>query len=145
MASGKRGGTEALIGAVIAVVLAVVWFLSGGSSPGHQADNNAGGSHSAAHAGRSGVVPLSQLPPQARRTVQHIRAGGPFPYPQDGVVFENREGHLPAEPRGYYHEYTVVTPGSADRGPRRIVAGQQGELYYTGDHYRSFRRIEGTR
>ena len=72
--------------------------------------------------------------------------GGPFPYPRnDGVVFENREGHLPKEPSSYYHEYTVVTPGTQDRGPRRIITGSQGEKYFTADHYDSFQRIrEGT-
>ena len=59
----------------------------------------------------------------------------------DGVVFGNREGHLPMKQRGYYREYTVATPGARDRGARRIVAGRGGELYYTDDHYRSFRRI----
>jgi ribonuclease T1 len=89
----------------------------------------------------SGDIPLRELPPEARATLSLIRAGGPFPYARDGVVFGNREGHLPKHPRGYYREYTVPTPGSRDRGPRRIVTGREGELYYTNDHYRSFRRI----
>jgi ribonuclease T1 len=70
-----------------------------------------------------------------------IAAGGPFPYRQDGIVFQNREGLLPRRPAGYYHEYTVDTPGSPDRGPRRIIAGSQGERYYTDDHYASFKRV----
>jgi ribonuclease T1 len=91
---------------------------------------------------RSGVVvPLDQLPPEARRTVALIRTGGPFPYAKDGTVFGNRERLLPRKPRAYYREYTVPTPGARDRGPRRIVAGERGELYYTRDHYRSFQRI----
>lgn len=88
-----------------------------------------------------GTVRLAELPPEARATIALIRAGGPFPYVRDGVVFQNREGRLPARPRGYYREYTVKTPGLRDRGPRRIVAAATGELYYTEDHYRSFRRI----
>ena len=64
-----------------------------------------------------------------------------FPYPKDGIVFGNREGRLPRAQRGYYHEYTVPTPGSRDRGARRIVAGKAGDLYYSDDHYRTFRRI----
>ena len=60
---------------------------------------------------------------------------------QDGIEFQNREGILPDMPAGYYHEYTVVTPGSPDRGARRIVTGPAGEMYYTGDHYDSFQRI----
>jgi ribonuclease T1 len=81
------------------------------------------------------------LPPEARETLARIEAGGPFPYKQDGRVFHNREGLLPKRPRGYYREYTVKTPGARDRGARRIVAGREGEYYYTEDHYRSFRRI----
>jgi ribonuclease T1 len=70
-----------------------------------------------------------------------IHRGGPFPYERDGVVFGNFERALPARERGYYHEYTVATPGIPHRGARRIVAGRGGELYYTDDHYRTFRRI----
>ncbi|MCA9982332.1 MAG: ribonuclease, partial [Anaerolineales bacterium] len=62
-------------------------------------------------------------------------------YNKDGSTFQNREGLLPSQPRGYYREYTVETPGSRDRGARRIVAGEGGEFYYTADHYASFARI----
>jgi len=94
-------------------------------------------------------VPLAALPPEARQTLGLIRQGGPFAYRKDGTVFGNRERLLPSKPRGYYSEYTVPTPGSRDRGARRIVAGKgetgspatSGEYYYTDDHYRSFRRI----
>jgi ribonuclease T1 len=71
-----------------------------------------------------------------------IDAGGPFPNEQDGTVFSNREGLLPSQPSGYYHEYTVPTPGSPDRGARRLVTGQGGEVHYTSDHYRSFTQID---
>lgn len=87
------------------------------------------------------LVDLAALPPEATETLRLIDVGGPFPYRQDGAVFENREGILPEADRGYYHEYTVETPGSADRGARRIVVGNQGEAYWTDDHYASFRRI----
>ncbi|MBL8540407.1 MAG: ribonuclease [Betaproteobacteria bacterium] len=86
-------------------------------------------------------VDLADLPREARETVALIRADGPFPYRKDGVTFGNRERLLPAAPRGYYREYTVPTPGARDRGARRIVAGRDGELYYSDDHYRTFRRI----
>ena len=86
-------------------------------------------------------VALSQLPPEVARTLALIRQGGPFPYGKDGTVFGNRERRLPLRERGYYREYTVPTPGAKGRGARRIVAGQQAEFYYTGDHYNSFRRI----
>jgi ribonuclease T1 len=87
-----------------------------------------------------GEVKSAALPREARDTLGLIRKGGPFPYKQDGTVFGNREGLLPKQPRGYYREYTVRTPGSRDRGARRIVAGGE-QYYYTDDHYRSFRRI----
>ena len=87
------------------------------------------------------TVAVSSLPAEARTTLRLIDAGGPFPYSQDGVVFQNREGILPGQPSGYYREYTVPTPGSSDRGARRIVTGRAGEHYYTDDHYATFRRI----
>jgi len=98
---------------------------------------------------QAGEVALEALPEQARQTLALIRQGGPFPYRKDGSVFGNRERLLPSQPRGYYSEYTVPTPGSRDRGARRIVAGKgttgnpanSGEYYYTEDHYQSFRRI----
>lgn len=84
------------------------------------------------------LVPLGDLPPEAAETAGLIESGGPFPYPQDGTVFQNREGNLPDCASGYYHEYTVETPGSPDRGARRIVTGSAGELFHTPDHYASF-------
>ena len=84
------------------------------------------------------------LPPEAIETLALIQRGGPFPYRKDGTTFQNRERLLPAKPRGYYREYTVPTPGSRDRGARRIVAGGNPPevFYYTADHYSSFRQIE---
>jgi ribonuclease T1 len=89
----------------------------------------------------SGVISIGDLPPEGRTTLQLIKNGGPFPYPKDDTVFSNYEGLLPKKSKGYYHEYTVITPGSPDRGARRIVAGESGEYYYTNDHYRSFKLI----
>jgi ribonuclease T1 len=88
-----------------------------------------------------GEVEKKQLPKEALETIALIRKGGPFPYERDGVTFGNRERILPARERGWYREYTVKTPGERTRGARRIVAGRDGTLYYTDDHYRSFRRI----
>lgn len=87
------------------------------------------------------VVAFDSLPAEARETIRLIDRGGPFPYRQDGSVFQNRERLLPLKPAGYYREYTVRTPGSTDRGARRIVAGAGAELYYTADHYASFMRV----
>ncbi|WP_307082332.1 ribonuclease domain-containing protein [Streptomyces canus] len=87
------------------------------------------------------TVQESKLPAEARQTLELVDRGGPFPYAKDGSVFGNFERLLPAHQRGYYHEYTVPTPGSRDRGARRIVTGQGGEIYYTDDHYDSFRAV----
>lgn len=89
-------------------------------------------------------IAAAELPGEARESISLIRKGGPFPFPRDGAVFGNFEKRLPAKARGYYREYTVRTPGARDRGARRIVAGRDGELYYTDDHYQSFKRIRGT-
>ena len=100
----------------------------------------------AAPAGLGADVSLSSLPPQAQKTDQLIHSGGPFPYSRDGVVFGNYEKRLPREPRGYYHEYTVPTPGAHNRGARRIICGgpaptEPDACFYTEDHYNSFHRI----
>ncbi len=87
------------------------------------------------------TIALAQLPKEARATLVLIHQRGPFPYERDGVVFGNFERRLPIRERGYYREYTVPTPGVSHRGARRIVVGRGGELYYTSDHYRSFRHI----
>ncbi|TFE47368.1 hypothetical protein E3E14_21465 [Streptomyces sp. ICN441] len=90
---------------------------------------------------RDGVVCASRLPDQARATLLLVAHGGPFPYPKDGTVFGNYEEFLPQARYGSYREYTVTTPGAADRGARRIVTGPGGAEYYSQDHYASFHRI----
>ncbi len=87
-------------------------------------------------------VTLEDLPPEALDTLTLIEQDGPFPFSRDGITFQNREGLLPQKARGYYSEYTVITPGESDRGARRIVAGEAGERYYTANHYASFAWIE---
>lgn len=90
-------------------------------------------------------VRLGELPAEGQQTYALIFKGGPFRYEKDGSVFGNRERQLPRHPRGHYLEYTVKTPGSHDRGARRIVCGGPARApeacYYTADHYASFRRI----
>ena len=92
---------------------------------------------------RSGLptIAAAALPIQAQSTLALIDKGGPFPYKQDDTVFSNFEGLLPKRNGGYYHEYTVVTPGSPDRGTRRLIVGHDGDIYYTSDHYESFRQV----
>lgn len=102
------------------------------------------GSAFAFNRGDSGIdaVTLADLPREARQTLTLIKEGGPFPYERDGIVFGNFEKRLPLQRRGYYREYTVKSPWRRDRGPRRIIAGEQGEYFYTDDHYRTFSRIK---
>ena len=93
-----------------------------------------------------GIIPVQELPQQAKHTLVLIKNGGPFPYGKDGTVFRNYERVLPQQKRGYYHEFTVKTPGERTRGSRRIVSGGEprssGEYYYTDDHYATFKRIK---
>jgi ribonuclease T1 len=101
--------------------------------------------HARGHHAAAAEIAVGELPPEARETLARIRAGGPFPFERDGITFGNREHNLPAHERGYYHEYTVVTPGLRTRGARRIICGGRRSApdacYYTDDHYRTFRRI----
>jgi ribonuclease T1 len=92
------------------------------------------------------VIAVSDLPKQAQVTLLLIKRGGPFPYAQDGAIFGNYEGVLPKQKRGYYHEFTVKTPGARNRGARRIIVGGEPvmsrEYYYTDNHYATFKRIK---
>lgn len=124
----RHDGFMRRLGIVVLIVgLALTWFLFVDDSSGlDQSDPVA-------------VTSAEQsLPAEARETIDLIESGGPYPYDRDGIVFQNRERLLPDEDRGYWSEYTVPTPGSEDRGARRLVAGEGGELYYTDDHYASF-------
>lgn len=125
MGSRKRI-TFALIGLVVLVVAG--WFVREAATETTLPGNDSG----------LRVTALSSLPREASDTWRLIEKGGPFKSGRDGAVFENREKRLPAKPGSYYREYTVPTPGGDDRGARRLVYGQQRELYYTGDHYVSF-------
>jgi ribonuclease T1 len=87
------------------------------------------------------TVKLAELPKEAAQTLALIDKGGPFPYDRDGITFANQEKLLPKHAGGYYKEYTVPTPGSRDRGARRLVVGKDGDIYYTADHYESFRQV----
>ncbi|WP_429251415.1 ribonuclease [Paraburkholderia sp. GAS333] len=116
------------------------------SQPGQTASDAAAAS-GAKVSGALPAVTQAQLPGEAAETLRLIKAGGPYPFGEDGVLFRNSAALLPEHPRGYYHAYTVRTPGAADRGQRRIVCGgprkQTGDCYYTEDYYTSFKRIAG--
>jgi ribonuclease T1 len=107
--------------------------------------NNAFALKASEAVGVSSDIKMALLPSEAKTTIVLIRTGGPFPYPKDGVVFGNRERHLPKQSRGFYTEYTVKTPGEKSRGARRIVVGgdprSSTEFYYSDDHYQTFKRI----
>lgn len=135
---------------LLALLIAALLSLAGcGSSSGKSSNPDptvaasTAASPAASTAKPSGMAAVAEasLPAEARDVIRRIEDGGAFQYRQDGVTFENREGRLPAEPRGYYREYTVTTPGAADRGARRLILGRDGELYYTPDHYRTFQWV----
>jgi len=128
--------------ALVTLILLLVLGYTARAVGHHGAPPPAPPSPSASATSGSAAVELSTLPLPARQTVALIERGGPFPYRHDGIVYANRERQLPPEPAGFYREYTVVTPGSVDRGERRIVTGRDGRYWYTGDHYASFRRID---
>lgn len=138
--TAPRSGARTVLLVVAAVVLLGFWWWSA-QDPG-TSSARPGPSASPQASGTLATVPVGDLPAEARATLALIEAGGPFPYSRDGVVFQNRERLLQVQRRGYYHEYTVRTPGEGDRGARRIVTGTQGERYYSDDHYDSFRIIE---
>jgi guanyl-specific ribonuclease Sa len=132
--------------ALVALVVALAVGYGVRALQSHDSAPHPASTVSAASTSAQRSQPLSALPPQAAQTVRLIQSGGPFAYPRnDGAVFHNAEHHLPAEPDGFYHEYTVPTPGSATRGGRRIITGKNGEFYYTGDHYESFVTVDTTR
>lgn len=118
-----------LAGFFLSAALVAAWVQAGG----------------AVQAEPSTTMTVAELPRQGVQTYELIYQGGPFAYEKDGLVFGNRERLLPAQKRGYYREYTVKTPGSRDRGARRLVCGgpasQPDSCYYTADHYASFRKI----
>ena len=133
------------IRSVVAAVVVLLAALTAGCSADTAAPPVASASALVAAAGTSGLpsVALTELPVEAQETYEVILDGGPYPYSQDDRVFGNREGILPEQDYGWYREYTVETPGSADRGARRFVVGEDDVFFYTDDHYDSFREVLG--
>lgn len=143
----SRGGSRVSAALFIGLVLALLLIGYGKNhSDGQDSVPQSGAITSTANpAGTSaatGTFTISDLPREAQETLALIDSGGPYPFRQDDSVFGNRERLLPVRPSGYYGEFTVRTPGSPDRGARRLIRGREGETYYTGDHYGSFHRVE---
>jgi len=142
--AGPRRSTGLLAIFLVVAVVVGVWLVSGREPGTSTSVPETTSSQSAPGTDPESDLPLvelADLPSEAAETVALIDEGGPFPESQDGGVFGNLEGLLPDQERGYYREYTVETPGSDDRGARRIVSGAEDELYWTEDHYSSFERI----
>jgi len=152
----RLGGTTGkVVSALVTVVLVLgLWWLQSRDGGSAGPDEPVAGDSASApadpapasmpEADEDGIpyVALTSLPREAATTVRLIDDGGPFPYAgKDGSTFGNYEGVLPQRSRGYYAEYTVPTPGASNRGARRIIAGDGGQLYWTADHYESFERI----
>jgi ribonuclease T1 len=140
--SGRRSGTRSTACVVVVLLLAgLLWWLQGGPDAGPDAGTRRQNASSTDPGSGLPWVAADALPPGAGDTLRLIDRGGPYPEPEDDSVFGNFEGVLPDEPRGYYREYTVRTPGVDTRGARRIVTGDGGQYYWTDDHYQSFARI----
>ena len=60
-----------------------------------------------------------------------------------GDVFGNYEGLLPKVKGRVYYECDIDTNGYHSRGARRIVFSNDGLIYYTHDHYKSFELLYG--
>jgi len=87
----------------------------------------------------------------------------PLPYTNDGIVHSDVHATLPTKPAGFYLEYTLIIPGRktgdgpeavkigdqtfmtgevlSPRGPERLMIGDNREVYYTPDHYKTFVRL----
>ena len=152
MAQSRSASRRQALVLVVALIILGVWWAQGGSP---DSERTSGERHSSqtTKSARTGapastdpvsglpIVAVGDLPPEAAQILAVIDRGGPYAEDEDGGTFQNREEILPDRPMGYYQEFTVPTPGSDDRGARRIVSGEGGEFYWTDDHYSSFSRI----
>ena len=132
-----------VVAAAVALVVMIVGAISLGIHFARTDTASAPPSQAGASTPVSGLptIPVQQLPREAHTTLELIDKGGPFPYRQDGTTFRNPENLLPRQATGYYREYTVKTPGENDRGTRRLIVGRGGDVYYTADHYETFRQV----
>lgn len=75
------------------------------------------------------------------KTLERIERNERLSFRNDGAAFANRENRLPRKPSGYYREWVHPTSSLPGPGPQRVVTGDGGEIFYTADHYKSFRRL----
>ena len=138
-----RAKPSHVVAAAVALVVAAVAAITLGIHFARTDTASAPAPRAGASTPVSGLptVKAQDLPKEAITVLELIDKGGPFAYKQDGQTFRNAENLLPKQATGYYREYTVRTPGSADRGTRRLVVGRDGDIYYTADHYESFRQV----
>ncbi|GAA1744169.1 ribonuclease domain-containing protein [Luedemannella helvata] len=137
------GGRWWVGAAVAAVALIGIMLFRGGGGPVINGESPSVTMPTTTGTPRSSLptVEEQELPPEARETIDLIDSGGPYPHREDGTTFRNYERRLPEQGEGYYREFTVGSSEEPGRGPRRIVAGRAGDLYYTEDHYRTFRQV----
>lgn len=138
----RLSGRWWLVGAVAAVgVLGMLMLRSVGGGGDGESPSVVMPTISGTPSSSLPTVAYRELPDEAQDTLSLIDSGGPYPEREDGSAFRNFEGHLPSQGRDYYREFTVDTPAEPGRGPRRIVVGRAGDIYYTEDHYQSFRQV----
>ncbi len=93
----------------------------------------------------------NKLPPNFITKAQARKlgwSGGDLrPYARDksigGDRFGNYEGLLPAKKGRQYYECDIDTLGKSARGAKRLVYSNDGLIYYTTDHYKSFTQLAG--
>lgn len=139
--AARRAPLLLLLAAVLALLVTACGGKAAGSSSSGSSVPEAASLAPAAATTDLQTMTVAELPPEGVETLRLIKDDGPFPYSKDGSTFQNREGILPSQPKGFYQEYTVETPGSDDRGARRIIGGDDGSRFYTDDHYASFREV----
>jgi ribonuclease T1 len=139
--ASRRAPLLLLLAALLVLLVGACGSKTAGSSPSGSSVPEAASLAPASATTDLPTMTVGQLPPEGVETLRLIKDGGPFPYSKDGSTFQNREGILPSQPKGFYQEYTVETPGSDDRGARRIIGGDDGSRFYTDDHYASFREV----
>ena len=75
-------------------------------------------------------------------TLDRIARGERNTHRNDGSTFGNRERRLPQKRQGYYTEYVHPTKDINSPGPQRVIFGKSGDIWYTPDHYETFKKIK---